>query len=334
MPWSDPALLLATGLAAAAIAGLGAAWASGHARRHGLIDVPGERRSHHVETPRGGGIGIVLACLGCLLFMAVNDGGNPRWWLVAGGLTLVAGIGWFDDHRPLPVWPRLGVQAFAAILLAISLHLGGADNAICLIGFVLAMGLVNTWNFMDGINGLATSQALLCGLAFALLPGFAAPILGVVVAGACLGFLPFNFPRARVFLGDVGSGALGYLIAVLMLTGIESSPLNDWPLLFLAPLAMLVDSSLTLLWRMQRGDRWWQPHVEHVFQRLSRHKGHLWVTMAYGLWTTTVIGVMLSLWGSRGNTGLMAFLACATVAALGWVWMHRHYARHTEGLGS
>ncbi|MEO5961803.1 MAG: hypothetical protein ABIP87_00015, partial [Thermomonas sp.] len=93
-------------------------------------------------------------------------------------------------------------------------------------------------------------------------------------------------------------------------------------------------SGLTLLWRMQRGDRWWQPHVEHVFQRLSRRKGHCWVTLAYGLWTTIAIGVMLSFWGSSGNKAFVAFLACSTAAALAWWWVRRHYAKHTEGLGS
>ena len=334
MPWSDHEVLLATGLAASVVSALGAAWALGHAHRHGLIDVPGERRSHHVETPRGGGIGIVLACLGCLVAMGLRDPEGLRWWLVATGLAMVAGIGWLDDHRPLPAWPRLGVHALAAILLAGSLHLGGAGASTCLLGFVLAMGLVNAWNFMDGINGLATSQALLCSLAFAMLPGFPAPILGLAVAGACLGFLPFNFPRARMFLGDVGSGALGYLIAALFAIGLASSAVHNWPLLLLAPLVMLVDSSLTLLWRMLRGDRWWQAHVEHAFQRWSRRKGHVRVTLAYGLWTTTAIGVMLSTWDSPGSAGFVAFLACVTATALGWWWLHRRYARNTEGFGS
>lgn len=334
MPWSDPAVLLGVGLMAAVVSSLGAAWAMGHARRHGLIDLPGERRSHQADTPRGGGIGIVIACLVCLLAIAWYDTRHVGWWLIAAGLAVVAGIGWFDDHRPLPAWPRLGVHAFAAILLAVFLHLGGAGPAICVAGFVLAMGLVNAWNFMDGINGLATSQALLCGLAFALLPGFAVPVLGVAVAGACLGFLPFNFPRARLFLGDVGSGALGYLVAVLIAIGASTSPVVDWPLLLLAPLAMLADSSLTLLWRMHRRDRWWQPHTEHAFQRWSRKQGHSAVTLAYGLWTMIMIGVMLSAWGRPGNTGVVAFLACVTSASLGWRWLHRHYARQTEGFGS
>lgn len=327
MPWSDPAHLLAIGLSATVVSAVGASWASGHARRHGLIDLPGERRSHQVATVRGGGIGIGIACLVCLLVMAWQGAGQLSWLLVAVGLALVAGIGWFDDHRPLPALPRLGVHALAAILLAAFVYLGGAGPAICVVIFVLAIGLVNAWNFMDGINGLATSQALLCGLAFALLPGLPAPVLGVAVAGACLGFLPFNFPRARMFMGDVGSGALGYLVAVLIAIAVIYSPVHDWPLLLLAPLAMLLDSGLTLLWRMHRKDRWWQPHTEHAYQRWSRHKGHVRVTFSYGLWTTLMIGVMLTMWDRPGNTGLAVFLACVTAATLGWWWLHRQYAK-------
>lgn len=334
MPWSDPALLVGIGLAAVVVSALGTAWALRHAHRHGLFDVPGERRSHRLETPRGGGIGIVLACQGCLVVMALNEGGNARWWLVAAGLTLVAGIGWLDDHRPLPAWPRLGVHALGALLLAVALQLGGAGAPACVAGFVLTLGLVNAWNFMDGINGLAASQALLCGIAFALLPGFPTPALAIALVGACLGFLPFNFPRARLFLGDVGSTSLGYMVAALVAIGFTSTPVSEWPSLLLAPMVIVADSSLTLLWRMRRGDRWWHAHAEHAFQRWSRNKGQTIVTLAYGLWTTIVIGVMLSVRASPGTTGFVAFLACMTATMLGWWWLHRRYASQTEGFGS
>lgn len=334
MPWSDLAFLFGAGLVAAVVSALGTTWAVGHARRHGLVDVPGERRSHQVTTPRGGGIGIVIACLICLIAMVWQGIDHSGWLLIAAGFVSVSGIGWFDDHRSLPALPRLGVHVLAASLLAAFLHLGGAGSVICMMGFALAMVLINVWNFMDGINGLATSQALLCGMTLALLPGFTAPVLGVVLAGACLGFLPFNFPHARIFMGDVGSGALGYLLAVLIAIAFTSSSAQDWPLLLLAPLAMLMDSGLTLLWRLYRGDRWWQPHTEHAYQRWSRHRGHVRVTLAYGLWTTTVIAVMLSVWARPGNTGLTAFLTCVTVAVLGWWWLHRRYAGKTEGFGT
>lgn len=327
MRWSDPAFLLAVGLGGAAVSALGTAWALGHARRHGLIDIPDDRRSHHVETPRGGGIGVVIACLACLIAMAVADSANSFWLFMAAGLVLVAGIGWLDDHSDLAAWPRLVVHALAAGLLAIALYWQGASVLICALSFLLAMGLTNAWNFMDGINGLAAGQTVLCGLGFALLPGFMAPVLGIVLAGSCLGFLPFNFPHARIFLGDVGSGALGYLVAALIAIGFTTSTSANWPLLLLAPLAMLADSSLTLALRMRRGERWWQAHAQHAYQRWSRSVGHAKVTLVYALWTMTMIAVMLSVWGREDNMGLVVFLACVATATLGWWWLQRQYAR-------
>ncbi|MEO5629833.1 MAG: lipopolysaccharide biosynthesis protein [Thermomonas sp.] len=335
MPWSDLAVLAGIALVAALVSAAGSAWAIRYAHGNGLLDAPGQRRSHTVETPRGGGIGIVLASLLAIVAISMHAGVPSSWWLIAAGLLLVAGIGWMDDHRALPALPRLGVHALAALLLAAALYLLGAGTAICALAFILALGMTNAWNFMDGINGLAASQAFLCALAVAMLAAFDAPSLGiaVAVAGACLGFLPFNFPRARVFLGDVGSGALGYLVAVLVALGFHATPLNDWPLLLLPPLAILIDSGLTLLLRVRRGERWWQAHAQHAYQQLSRRVGHARVTLGYGLWTITVIGVMLSLQGRLGRpgwVGLMALLFCALAATLAWGWLRR-YAGDSKG---
>ncbi len=337
MPWSDLAVFAGIGLVAALVSASGSAWAIRYAHGKGLLDAPGQRRSHQVATPRGGGIGIVLACLLAIVAISLHAPAPAPWWLIAAGLLLVGGIGWLDDHRALPAWPRLGTHALASLLLAIAMHMDGADIVDCAIAFVLAIGLVNAWNFMDGINGLAASQAMLCGLALVAMPGFDAPLLGIAMAGACLGFLPFNAPRARIFLGDVGSGVLGYLVAVLVVLAFRSTHANDWPLLLLPPLAILVDSSLTLLGRMRRGERWWQAHVEHAYQRWSRSVGHARVTLAYGLWTIIVIGVMLSLQGRQGKpgwVGLMALLFCALAATLAWRWLHGRFAGKAEGFGS
>lgn len=168
----------------------------------------------------------------------------------------------------------------------------------------------------------------------ALVPGFGAPALAVALAAACAGFLPFNFPRARIFLGDVGSGALGYLLAVLLATGFTSRGYADWPLLLLPLLAMLADSGFTLLGRIHRGERWWDAHTAHAYQCWSRHGGHARVTLAYGLWTLAAIGVMLPTLGSPGNEGVLLFLAGLLAAFIAWRWLQRPIARQTEGFGS
>lgn len=334
MQWSDPATLVGIGLGAAAISAAGTHWGLAYARRQGLLDLPGARRSHAAPTPRGGGVGIVVASVTLLLLVAVMEHQPLPWMLIAAGLLLVSGIGWWDDHRPLGAWPRLLAHAAAGGLLALALWMHGAGTVVALAGFVLAVGLVNAWNFMDGIDGLAASQALLCGLALASV--LAAPWagFGIALAGACLGFLPYNLPRARVFLGDVGSGALGYLMAVLLAASFAQRPVDGWPLMLLAPMAMLLDAGLTLAWRMRRGERWWQAHADHLFQRLSRRHGHGRVSFAYALWTMAAIGVMLALNGKPVLPTLVISISAFMAGALVWRSLHDDEESPTQGSGS
>lgn len=334
MPWSDPELLAASGLAMAVLSAAGTRLALAYSRRRGLFDQPGERRSHGSPTPRGGGIGIVVACLLFLVALAATDALPLPWALIAAGLMLVAGIGWWDDHRPLQAWPRLLVHALAAGLLGLACWLQGASPLAALAGWVLALGLINAWNFMDGIDGLAASQALLCALGLAWMLSGPWSAFGIAVAGSCLGFLPYNLPQARVFLGDVGSGALGYLIAVLLAAGFAETPVAGWPILLLAPMAMLLDTAMTLCWRMRRGERWWHPHVQHLFQRSSRRYGHARVTITYALWTLGTIGLMLVLAGQPAALALVTSIAAFIAGALVWQHVHDAGESETEGFGS
>ena len=340
MPWSEAALvgpsgLLIATLVATKVSALGSGWAIAHAHRNGLLDQPGERRSHDVPTPRGGGIGIAVAGLLALLAVAASAAAPVAWLLVAAGLSLVSLVGWWDDHRPLSPWPRLAVHALAAACLASAIHLQGAGPATVAATFVFAVVLVNAWNFMDGIDGLATSQALLCALGFAFVLGDGWRLLALVLAGACVGFLPFNAPRAKVFLGDVGSGALGYLVAALIVAGFASHPMASWPLLLLPPLAMLADTGLTLAWRMQRRERWWQAHVQHAFQRWSRHRGHARVCLAYAVWTFAAVAIMLVALHWPARVALASASAVLLASAWAWRWLHRRYEKNnSEGFGT
>ncbi|RZA21684.1 MAG: lipopolysaccharide biosynthesis protein [Lysobacteraceae bacterium] len=334
MPWSEPATLAGVAAFAVVVSAIGGAWAIVHAHRNDLFDHPGERRSHAHPTPRGGGLGIGIACLAALLAVGRGGPAQASWLLAASGLLMVAAIGWWDDHRPLPAWPRLLVHAVAAACLAAALHLQGAGLIGVVAAFLLALVLVNAWNFMDGINGLAASQGLLCALGFAGVLGGAWRLVAVAVAGACLGFLPHNFPRARVFLGDVGSGALGYMLAALLAAGMASQPVAAWPLLLLPPMAMLADGGLTLLWRMSRGERWWQPHVQHSYQRWSRHHGHARVTLAYAVWTFVAVAIMLAALDWPARAALAAALAVLLASAWAWWRLHLRYGKNTEGFGT
>jgi len=308
-----------------------------YAIRRDLLDHPGERRSHVVATPRGGGIGIVVAMLAAMGLLAWwSPGSSVPMALAATGLLLVAGIGWLDDHRPLTPWSRLAVHAVASALLAVVAYGGNGQWAGVLVAFALSMVLVNIWNFMDGIDGIAALQALVVACAIALLADDAVSRwIALALAAACLGFLPLNLPRARIFLGDVGSGALGYLLGLTVVlaatgSGRAASP-AAWALLLLPASAFFLDASLTLLARMLRGERWWTPHVGHLYQRAARAIGRHWpVTLAYAAWAV-VAGALAYAIRHRPE----AFIMCSGIAwYLGggflWLWFGSHRGRNSD----
>lgn len=311
-------MIWAVPLAAAGSAAL--AWlALLYGRRRGLLDQPGARRSHSLPTPRGGGIGIVVTLIISAMALALAE--SPlfyAWVAFALGLAAVAAIGWWDDHQPQPVLRRLTVHAAAAVLLVVTLWPGhgllwwvlGAFALVCAINFT---------NFMDGINGLAATQAAL--VALLLMVAFigggqsAAALLAAVLGAACLGFLPFNLPRARVFMGDVGSGALGYAIGALLLFAWSSASLSVAAVLLL-PSAFVLDAGLTLAQRMLRGRRWYAAHREHLYQWLVRSgRSHLEVSLMYLAWTALAGGLAIAAPGE-----LQPALAMAVYAVGAGLW--------------
>ena len=311
-PWLA---LLALALVSAVLTWL----ARRYALRRQLLDHPGERRSHHVATPRGGGIAIVVTALvglaaGALLYPAAA----AHLAIFAAGLVLVAGIGWWDDHRPLPAVRRLLVHMLASVLLAglVWQATGNALQAVLL--FLVATALVNLWNFMDGINGIASGYALVGALSLAAVMPMPFALLAVVVAAGCLGFLPFNFPRARIFMGDVGSGALGYLMAAL--AGLASVVTSIHWLALLIPLsAFIVDAGFTLSSRMLSGQRWMEPHTQHVYQRAVKAGwSHTQVTGVYIL--LGLVGAAVLALSVRLAPLQQAGLALAWDALLACLW--------------
>lgn len=268
-----------------------------YALRHAVLDVPNERSSHTVATPRGGGIAILAAVLGscaiAVLYHAVSV--KDAVTLGAGALTLGA-VGWVDDHRGLPARVRLAAHFAVAIGTLVSfkglpvLHVGTSVIPLGLLGWVLGtLGIVwsiNLFNFMDGIDGLAASQTMMIlGVAAALLlrrSETSLAIIALIVAASCAGFLAWNWPPAKIFMGDVASGALGYLVAGL---AVASENRDAVPLLIYVILGavFLGDATVTLLRRIGSGHRAAEAHREHVYQRLSRlWNSHRAVTLAAG----------------------------------------------------
>lgn len=257
----------------------------------GLLDVPNTRSSHTVATPRGGGIAVVLVTTGGLVLATVLGFSNVSLLLgLTGGGALVALTGFLDDRRGLPVSLRLGAHVAAAVWavywlggmppLRVGEHivvLGWGGDLLALLAIVWCL---NLFNFMDGIDGLAASEATFVCWSAALLGahglGVAIPLM---VGCACLGFLWWNWPPARIFLGDVGSGYLGYVIAVLALAATRADPAAAWVWLILG-CAFLVDATVTLARRLARGERVSEAHRSHAYQWLARRWGsHLRVTL-------------------------------------------------------
>ncbi|MBS0212880.1 MAG: glycosyltransferase family 4 protein [Proteobacteria bacterium] len=328
-------LAIATVTASAALTRLALAYA----RRRRMLDLPGARRSHDMPTPRGGGIApAVVAIAGGTWLALLHPQAAASWIASLAGLGMVTGIGWLDDHRPLPAWPRLLVHVAAGLLASIAaVGMPHAVGSWLLVGIasLAVAGLVNAWNFMDGIDGLAASQA-----AFAML----ALLVGGWLEGAwrtwcwisllaIIGFLPFNTPKARIFLGDAGSGALGYLVAVMSLHAMADGTL-PWPLALLPPSAFLLDAGLTLGQRMWRGRAWWRAHREHLYQWLVRSgRAHATVAACYAAWalgaSVLAVGLALRTPGVRLLLTL-AWLSCGVLVWAGlrtWLWSNARSRR-------
>lgn len=276
MPSALPTiLLLAVPLAAALSAGL-ILRLFPLLQRYALAR-PNARSSHTVPTPQGGGIAVVtaLVTISGLLIAAPEIGGRPDWIWLAGCTLALALLGAVDDIRPLPAGLRLAVQAVTVGLLVWHLE-GRLLPGIPLWlehGLALVAGLwfVNLTNFMDGLDWITVAEIVpLAGALLGLgLAGHLPPLPALVAAsllGAMLGFAPFNRPVARLFLGDVGSLPIGLVTAWLLWQLAVTGGLAAAVLL---PLAYLADASLTLIARAARGERVWEAHRGHYYQRAT-----------------------------------------------------------------
>lgn len=324
MPAAGPTALVLALLATALVAAAGTALVLAYARRARLLDAPGRRRSHAAPTPRGGGAGPLLAWLAALAVVATLGlaPGTVASWALAAGTLAVALVGLLDDHRPLPAWPRLLIHALAAAVLLLSVigvPAGGRGWLAWALLLPSLVAVLNFWNFMDGIDGIAGMQTLFVATALALsalLAGDTALALASgLLAAAAAGFLPFNFPRARIFLGDVGSGGLGFAVAGLLLLGWARGVLPAG-LALLLPSAFLIDAGLTLLSRMLRKRRWYTAHREHLYQWLVRRgRSHARVValfLAWNLLIVTPLAIAVLVHRANHAAALLAALLCGT----------------------
>jgi Fuc2NAc and GlcNAc transferase len=262
-----------------------------------LVDRPNSRSSHSTPTPRGGGLSMVVVttCGAVILFAAGKLPLPLTGALVLGGLG-VAAVGFWDDAHSAPIGIRMAVHFGAAVLAvyllgsipairagSVVVELGAAGPVLTVLAIVW---ILNLFNFMDGIDGIAASEAAFVLLAFASLELFvtrsspAAVAVALIAGAASLGFLKWNWSPAAIFMGDVGSGYLGYVIAVLAIESFQSSAVNVYAWLILGGV-FLVDATLTLCRRMLRREQVSQAHRTHAYQWLARRWGsHSRVTIA------------------------------------------------------
>jgi len=260
------------------------------ARSHRLLDVPNERSSHAVPTPRGGGVGIVLASVAGWSVLALLGHLQTRLLVaLAGGGLVIALCGFIDDRHQLSARLRLLVHFGAAVWALIwlgglpALQIGADTITFGPFGYVLgALGIVwtiNLFNFMDGIDGIAASEAAFISAAGAALAWWVSsavelPAVAMLFAAACCGFLLLNWPPATIFMGDVGSGYLGYIIAVIAVAAARQSPVALFVWAILGGV-FLVDATVTLARRAVRREQLQQAHRSHAYQHLAgRWRGH------------------------------------------------------------
>ncbi|MGR3963259.1 glycosyltransferase family 4 protein [Pseudomonas sp. 910_23] len=265
-----------------------------YALQRNVLDIPNSRSSHSVPTPRGGGLAIVLGFLISLGLMRSFDLIDNAFFLASflAGIT-VAALGFLDDHGHIPArWRLLGhfLSAIWAVywigglpsvtIFGLHVNLGWIGGALAVL---YAVWMLNLYNFMDGIDGLASAEAI-CACSSAALIYW---ILGyeellwppIYLALATAGFFYWNFPKARIFMGDAGSGFLGITLAIISLKAASFSSTLLWVWLILLGV-FIVDATFTLMRRLLRGEKVYEAHRSHAYQYASRRfNAHVPVTL-------------------------------------------------------
>lgn len=318
-----------TWLAALGLSGL----VLGELRRRHVFDRPNERSSHTAPTPRGGGWGLLPPLWAAWATIAWLTGDLDGIGPVLVASALLAIVSWADDISAVAALPRLLAHGLAvtvglATLPSDALVFQGllplaADRVLAGLGW---LWFVNLYNFMDGIDGITGTETVCIGAGLALvgvLSGIGSQLAGygLAMAGAALGFLAWNWRPAKVFMGDVGSVPLGYLTGWLLL----AAAMNGlWLPALILPLYYLADATLTLLRRLVRGERFWQAHRQHFYQRaVDRGLGHDRVVLAIlatnALLLVAALGSLMAWWAALAAPVLVILL-------MAWMAGSRHTA--------
>lgn len=290
--------------------------------KRGPIDRPNARSSHTNPVPKGGGLGPACVFLAVMGLSAWYHPHSPTLPGLLGGALIIGIMALLDDLYNLPFTIKLAAQSAAALVaIASGLQVSSiGDVPLGVLGpvatFCWILYVTNAVNFMDGLNGLAAGTCAIAAFALALAPGSASEEAGLVLAGGLLGFLPFNYPRARIFLGDIGSQFCGFTLAVLAVSELQ----QDTPGVWVVPLTLLVllfDVGVTLVRRLLARERVTDAHRGHCYQLLHR-TGVPAVWISAGVWAMAGWGAGWAI-GGPWWAAVPAALA-PPVAWTVWAW--------------
>ena len=310
------ALILAA-VATAAFAGTGALLPFLRARA--ILDHPNERSSHDTPTPKGGGLALMAVVLVAWVAAGLYlESGILLTWTLPGVALVLAGLSWIDDLRALPPVIRLVAQivAVTAILLLRPMpdafFQGLLPHALdALLAGIIWVWFINLFNFMDGIDGITGIETIIIGVGVALIGDGLAALLGGIMAAAAAGFLKWNWHPAKVFMGDVGSVPLGFLLGWLLL---DMAGNGHWAAAMILPAYYLADATLTLIRRALKGEKVWQAHRQHFYQQaVQRGLSHVNVTAR-----VAVLGALLVnlAWFAENGWALQALSAALLLSAI------------------
>lgn len=328
-------------LACAIAACLLTKWVRDHALARSILDLPNQRSLHANPTPRGGGLAIVAVVLAFLLIGAIS---GLLYWRIAIGIGFaglaIALVGWRDDVSSMSALKRLVVH-FAAAIWAVTwlggfratsfdghvFELGSVGSVIAVLGVVWA---TNLFNFMDGSDGIVSVEVIsICALGGSLLLTSGNAGLGALafaLAGASLGFARWNWAPAKIFLGDVGSGFVGFVIAALALASenARALPMAAWIML---SSVFLVDATATLFRRLRRG-HWREPHRTHAYQlAIQDGLSHEAVAQTVAV-VNAGLGMLAVVWAAGGiSLGLALSISLLTCSVIYAVVVIRHVRR-------
>jgi UDP-N-acetylmuramyl pentapeptide phosphotransferase/UDP-N-acetylglucosamine-1-phosphate transferase len=329
------------------------AWASLYplsmlGRRLKVMDIPGERSSHSVPVPRTGGTGVLLgAMVGVLLFCRMGPGLTVAMGL--GGAVVLMSL--LDDIFTLPSLPRFLIHILSASLCIYLIRLNVPRLGLpylqeipwlafsrwvgIVVGVFFVVAFLNIFNFMDGINGISASQGMFGAAGLTVLLSMHAQsnsaLIAAAIAGGCVGFFPHNFPKARTFLGDIGSTGIGFALAMLTIIGASQTSI-PWVAYLLLFAVYIYDGAFTIIKRTLHGENPTKAHREHHYQLLIRSGwSHSAVT---GLYTLQFIACSaLGIGYARTNSqairlaillGLLAWFVCFSIA------VHRHFGNYQK----